>query len=55
MSVSDYFDERAPADAKKKYKTLAAKRTWCTKVARLESLSSLTHSVIQTHLEAIDW
>ena len=28
MSVEDYFDEKAPAEAKKKYKTLAAKKAW---------------------------
>lgn len=32
QSVSDYFDEKAPPDVKKKVKTVAAKRNWITKV-----------------------
>lgn len=31
MSVEEYFDVKAPADAKRKYKTLAAKRSWIVK------------------------
>lgn len=40
MSVDDFFQEKAPADVKKRVKTLAAKKNWLVKEAQPAVTSS---------------